>query len=336
MYKVGIIGIGSIAEGYGKPSDPNAYCHSGGILHSKQVELVGVADLDEERRTRFRNKWGASFPAVAYYDSAAAMLATEPLDIVAVCVRGPHHYQVMMEVLATAPRAVFLEKPPTCSLAEMDELVALAGDIPIVVSYSRHWAPHVLYMQRLVEEGLIGEVKSVVGYVGGGVLSFASHLSDLICQFAGYCPQQVVAQGTFDQGEVPDGFEPEPQLQGMLIQFANGVSAVHVGQSGDHGGFYCDVVGMEGKVRVGMYIEPKAWNKENAEIELQVPEKQSVFTVAYGQIADYLDGGPLPHCTNANFIAVHELGFAAIESMVTGQRVEIPVQNRTRKIYANG
>ena len=145
-----------------------------------------------------------------------------------------------------------------------------------------------------------------------------------------------MAQGAYDETDVPDGFEPEPQLQGMLIQFANGVSAVHVGQSGDHGSFYCNVVGTEGKVRVGMYIEPKAWDKKNEEVDLQVPEKQSVFTVAYGQIADYLDGGALPHCANAEFIAVHELGFAAIESIVTGRQVEIPLQNRGRKIYANG
>jgi predicted dehydrogenase len=40
-----------------------------------------------------------------------------------VCVRGPHHFEVMKQVLKARPRVVFLEKPPTCSLAEMDELM---------------------------------------------------------------------------------------------------------------------------------------------------------------------------------------------------------------------
>ena len=138
-YKVGIIGLGSIAHEYGKPSDSCAYCHCGGILHSERVELAAVADLDEERRARFGKKWGAGFLGLACYNSATALLADAQLDIVAVCVRGPHHFAVMREVIAAGPKAIFLEKPPTCSLAEMDELVALAGEIPITVSYSRHW-----------------------------------------------------------------------------------------------------------------------------------------------------------------------------------------------------
>ena len=68
----------------------------------------------------------------------------------------------------------------------------------------------------------------------------------------------------------------------------------------------------------------------------QVPEEKSVFTVAYEQIADYLDGGPLPHCTNRDFMTVHELGFASIESINTGREVMLPAKNRTRKVFANG
>ena len=155
-----------------------------------------MADLDAARRDNFKTKWGGAFPDTKYYDGAAAMLAAEDLDIVAVCVRGPHHFAVMQEVIAAGPKAIFIEKPPTCSLAEMDEMVAAAKakSIPITVSYSRHWAPHVLRLQELVQGGLIGEVKTVVGYTGHSFLSFASHTTDLICQFAGYCPTAVYAR----------------------------------------------------------------------------------------------------------------------------------------------
>lgn len=343
MYRVGIIGIGSISEGYGSPDDPNAYCHTGGILYSDRVRLAAVADLDPERRERFRTKWGHVFPDLKYYDSATAMLQNESLDIVAVCVRGPFHFPVMEEVVAAGPRAIFLEKPPTCSLAEMDTLVAAAGtkSIPITVSYSRHWAPHVLRLQELVQqEGLIGDVQTVVGYVGHSVLSFASHVTDLICQFAGYCPETVMATGHYRDGEqVPDGYEPEPMIGGALIQFRNGVTGIHVGNDTLHSGFYCEVLGTEGGVRAGIYLPPVAWDRKKQPIDLTgqgMPDNKSVFTVAYGQIADYLDGGPLPHCTNDHFVAVHEIGFATIESMNIGARVAVPVANRTRKVFANG
>lgn len=345
MYSVGVIGLGSIAEGYGSPTDPNSYCHVGGIQHSDRVRLAGVADLDAARRENFRGKWGGVFPDVAYHDSHLALLQTRP-DIVAVCVRGPHHFSVMKDVIAAGPRAIFLEKPPTCSLAEMDDMVAAAREkrVPITVSYSRHWAPHVLRLQELVQEGLIGEVQMVVGYTGHSFLSFASHTTDLICQFAtrpgtvGYCPQAVYARGTFS-GEAPEGYEVEPSVTTMTIEFANGVTGIQVGQHGEHGGFYVDVIGTEGLVRAGIYIPPWAWKKEGGVVDLaayDMPANASVFTVAYRQIAEYLDGGPLPHCTDADFVAVHEVGFAGIESVHTNARVTLPNCNRTRKVFANG
>ncbi|MBM3263020.1 MAG: Gfo/Idh/MocA family oxidoreductase [candidate division Zixibacteria bacterium] len=343
MFRVGIIGIGSISEGYGTPEDPYAYCHTGGILYSDRVRLTAVADLAPERRERFRVKWGHCFPDLKYYDSAAAMLSGESLHIVAVCVRGPHHFSVMMETLAAGPRAVFLEKPPTCSLAEMDTMMAAARvkNIPVTVSYSRHWAPHVLRLQQLVrDEGLIGEVHTVIGYVGGSVLSFASHTTDLICQFAGYCPEWAVAQGRYtDVGNVPESYEPEPSLNGAIIGFRNGVTGLHVGADTQFGGFYCEAIGTEGGVRAGLYLPAAAWDQKKQPINLNrygMPVNQSVFTVAYGQIADYLEGGPLPHCTDADFVAVHETGFAIIESLRSGKRESIPVSDRTRKVFANG
>ena len=340
MYNVGVIGLGSIAEGYGSPEDPNSYCHVGGILHSDRVRLAAVADLDEARRDNFKKKWGAGFPETKYYDSSQALLDAGKCDIIAVCVRGPYHFSVMQDVIAAGPRAIFLEKPPTCSLAEMDEMVAAAKakSIPITVSYSRHWAPHVLRLQQLVESGFIGEVQMVVGYTGHSFLSFASHTTDLICQFAGYCPQAVYARGTVD-GEVPAGYEPEPSVTQMTIEFENGVTGVQIGVQGEHGGFYCDAIGTEGIVRAGIYIPPYAWKKEGGVVDcatLDMPANASVFTVAYGQIVDYLDGGPLPHCTNESFMAVHEIGFAGIESVHRNERITLPNVHRDRKIFANG
>ena len=340
MYKVGVIGLGSIAAMYNSPGDAAPYCHVGGILPSRRVQLVAAADLSKAVQDRYRERWGKAFPATRYYDSAHAMLDAEKLDIVAVCVRGPHHFPVMMEVIEAGPRAIFLEKPPSCSLQEMDAMVAAARArrIPITVSYSRHWCPHVLRLEQLVRQGLIGEVRRVVGYTGGGFLSYASHTTDLICQFAGYCPAAVFARGRV-AGEVPDGYEPEPNLDAMTIEFASGILGVQLGVNGDHGGFYCDVYGTKGKVRAGIYIPPFACGQDGKPIDLSqhaMPPDASVFAVAYEQIADHLDGGPPPSCTDEQFIAVNEIGFAAIESIHANARIALPNQRRTRKVFANG
>ena len=341
MYKVGIIGLGKIAAGYGKPEDAAPYCHVGGIRFSQKVALAAVADLSAAAREAFRQKWGPYFPHTRYYESGQAMLAAERLDIVAVCVRGPYHLQTMMEVIAAGPRAIFLEKPPSCSLEEMDQMVAAAQarGIPITVSYSRHWCPHVLRLQELVQGGIIGKVQMVVGYNGHNILSFASHTTDLICQFAGYDPVAVYARGHLPEGEVPAGYEPEPQLDAMIIEFHSGVVGIQVGGAGEHGQFYVEVTGTEGRVRAGIYGPPLVQDREGKPLDLaglNMPPNASVFKVAYEQIADYLSGGPLPHCTNRDFITVNEIGFAAIESLYSGQRIPLPTQRRDRKIWANG
>ncbi|WP_308635456.1 Gfo/Idh/MocA family protein [Paenibacillus silvisoli] len=340
MVKVGIIGLGHIAAKYGSPDSLNPYCHAGGIRFSDQVELTAVADLSEAALSAFREEWGAVFPDVHYYQSTSAMLEQESLDIVAICVRGPYHYQVAKDVLAAKPKAIFLEKPPTCSLEEMDELVALAAElrIPITASYSRHWAPHILKLQQLVQDGLIGDVQKVVGYTGGDVLSFASHTTDLICQFAGYEPATVFATGKAGR-PAPAGYEDEPALDAMVISFANGVTGIQVGAAGMHGDFYCEVFGTKGKVRAGMYVAPYACDSEGNEVDLSEYDSRdttSVFTVAYNQIAGYLNGGAAPHCSDDAFICIHEIGFGAIESIRTGAPIGLPNTNRTRKIFANG
>ncbi len=342
MYKAGIIGLGNIAAKYNSPEDDLPYCHVGGIRHSSQVKLDAVADLAEPVRENFRSTWGGVFPDTKYYPSAIDMLASENLDIVAVCVRGPDHFPVTMDVIKSSPKAIFLEKPPSCSLQEMDTMIAAAQakSIPIIVSYSRHWCPHVLRLQELIHQGLIGEVTTVVGYIGHPFLSFASHVTDLICQFAGYCPVAVFARGRVEvDDKTPAGYEPEPVLDTMIIEFENGVTGIQVGTTGEHGGFYAEVFGSAGYVRAGIYIPPAAFDKDGKPIDLtqhNMPANASVFQIAYDQIADYLAGGPLPHCTNDDWIAVNEVGFAGIESVLTDYRIVLPNQHRSRKIFANG
>ena len=198
------------------------------LASHKAVKVVAGCDVDERRTAEFRK----AFPDAQSFQSSAALLENVT-DIVAVCVRGPHHFAVTKEVIAAGPKVIFLEKPPTCSLAEMDELrsLAQAKNVPIVVSYSRHWAPHILHLQKLVEEGLIGQVKSVIGYCGGGILSFASHTTDLICQFAGYEATAVTAKAHVPEANEKNfhnGHEIEPALERMIIEFQNGVCVTRI------------------------------------------------------------------------------------------------------------
>jgi predicted dehydrogenase len=344
MYKVGVIGLGHIASKYSKPEDQYPYCHVGGVRFCESTELVAVADMSDDAQSEFKQVWGPAFPegSINYYKSSTELLENESLDIVAVCVRGPHHYKVTMEVLKSGKtKFIFLEKPMGCSLTEVDEMTKAsdAKGIPIMVDYSRHWAPHLIRLQELVKNGLLGNVQSVIGYCGGGVLSFSIHTTDLICQFAGYDPVSVCGYTDKPQGQTPEGYENEPSPIGATIRFASGTTAFHVGQHGAAGAFAVDVLGTEGSLKAGIYT-PTILKDKNGKIvdnsTLNLPENASVFKVAYEQIVDYLNGGPLPHCTKNDYMAVNEIGFGMIESSFTGKTIDIPCQNRNRLIFANG
>lgn len=343
MYKVGVIGLGSIAARYSKPEDAYPYCHVGGIRQCKSTELVAVSDLSEERRQEFKEVWGSGFPegSINYYESSAEMLEKESFDIVAVCVRGPYHYKVTMEVIKSGKtKFIFLEKPMGCSLNEVDEMTksAEAKGIPIIVDYSRHWAPHLIKLQEMVKNGLLGDLQSVIGYCGGGVLSFAIHTTDLICQFGGYDPISVCGYATKVE-KMQDGYESEPAVIGATIRFASGVTGFHVGNHGVAGAFAVDVLGSEGSLHAGIYTPTILRNKQGQVIDnntLDLPPNESVFKVAYDQISAYLDGGPMPHCAKDDYMAVNEIGFGIIESSITGKTIDIPCQNRNRLIFANG
>jgi len=341
MYRVGIIGLGNIASRYSTPADAYPYCHAGGIRFCEKTELAAVADMSAPRQAEFQQTWAPAFPdnSINYYETDTQMLESEDLDIVAVCVRGPHHFQVMQNVLKADIKAIFLEKPAGCSLEEVDTMTAGADakSIPIVVDYTRHWGPHLIRLQSLIKDGLIGKVQSVIGYCGGGVLSFAIHTTDMICQFAGYDPVSV--SGFVSGGaDVPTPYEPEPALVSSAIRFESGVIGFHVGNHGTRGGFSIDILGSEGSVQAGFYSSTIVHKGrkliDNATLEL--PENASPFKVAYQQITDYLDGGAPPDCARDDYTAVNEIGFATIESGITGQTIQLPCQNRKRLIFANG
>lgn len=340
MYKVGIVGLGYIAAGHGNPDDPAPFVHVGGINRSDRIELTAVADIAADARDKFRAKWGKCFPNTKCYGSFKEMLAAGGLDIITICTRGPHHYPAVLEAIKAAPKAIFLEKPPTCSLAEMDEVIsaAQAAHIPITVSYSRHWGPHVLRMAELIRDGLIGKITSVVGYCQGSFLGDCGHTTDMICQFAGYCPVAVFARGKVPELDVPDGYEPEPELLNMIVEFRNGVIGTQIGHAGEHGVHYCDVVGTDGRACIPFYGSPSARDRKGNAIDLGcgryvMPGVASPFKLAYEQIANHLDGGALPDCTNENFAAVHEIGFAGIESVLTNRRIVLPNDNRKRRLF---
>ena len=339
MIRVGLIGLGKIAARYSNPDDPYPYCHAGGIRQCAQTELACAADPDDEQRSQFSTTWDV--PTV--YASSEEMLAKEKLDVVAVCVKGPWHHEYAVKAIEAGARVVFLEKPAGCSLQEVDDVTqrAEAADCLIVVSYTRHWGPHVLYMAEQIRQGLVGDVKTVVAHCGGGILGFAVHNVDMMLQFAGYDPVAVQAcTERTDQKDVPEGYQPEVRVRSAIVEHASGCLSMLVGDPGKHGQFAVEVLGTEGWAQVGFYEQPKLFDAKNQPVDvgsrLSIPAPASPFLVAYNQIAAYLAGDGVPECGPAQYIPINEAIFGMIEGGARGARISLPNEHRDRAVYCMG
>ncbi len=104
----------------------------------------------------------ARFGAHAAYDEAAALIADPEVDLVAICVKVPHHHDLAKAALE-AGKHVFCEWPLAASLTQAAELAALAHRQGVAngVGLQGRMSPIANYARDLVAEGYVGELLAV-------------------------------------------------------------------------------------------------------------------------------------------------------------------------------
>ncbi|SDD42798.1 Predicted dehydrogenase [Sanguibacter gelidistatuariae] len=123
-YRAAIVGTGGIAHAHAQ-----ALADAG-----RRVRLTHAIDVDQARATAFAAQWSdgaepdGAIPVLASTDLADVLARTreagEPLDLVHICTPPQSHFVLAAQVLQ-AGVDVLLEKPPTLSLVELDELIAI-------------------------------------------------------------------------------------------------------------------------------------------------------------------------------------------------------------------
>jgi predicted dehydrogenase len=144
---VGLIGCGQIST-----------LHAPGYLLHPRAELTAICDRDEQLLQRRRGEWGAR----KVYRDYQQLLADADIDAVEILL--PHHLHRPVTLAALqAGKHVSLQKPPTFTLAELDELyeaATAAGRRLRVFENFMYYPPHVK-ARELIDEGAVGEPLSV-------------------------------------------------------------------------------------------------------------------------------------------------------------------------------
>ncbi|MFI5844650.1 Gfo/Idh/MocA family protein [Catenuloplanes sp. NPDC051500] len=113
QYRAAIVGTGAIAAAHAKALR----------AHSGRIALTAVVDLDADRAGSFAEAWDV--PAVAA--SLTELLDRGDLDLVHLCTPPSTHTPLAVEALRAGAH-VLVEKPPTLSLAEFDEIAAASKE----------------------------------------------------------------------------------------------------------------------------------------------------------------------------------------------------------------
>src|SRR5262249_25732027 len=122
------------------------------------------------------------------YADYREMIERERPDVVSVCTNARHRHGVVVDIarMDAGVKAIWAEKPLAISLAEADEMVAACRKAGIVLAVQnlRRWHAWFVEARRLIDEGALGEIRTVHSYQRG-TWSNNSHMVDLARFMAG-------------------------------------------------------------------------------------------------------------------------------------------------------
>ena len=215
----GLIGFG----GMGK-------WHTEILENVPEIELAGIYDIKEEKRKLAEE---AGFHT---YETEAAMLADESIDVILVATPNDTHRPIALRAME-AGKNVIVEKPATLSLKELTELEDMAGKTGrfLTVHQNRRWDEDLLTVREILKDQTMGEIFRIESRVhgsrgipgdwrkekahgGGMVLDWGVHLFDQIFRLTGERRLKTVyaTLTNVTNQEVDDGFTAVLRFEGGL------------------------------------------------------------------------------------------------------------------------
>ncbi len=144
MLRVGVIGVGSISGVHIQP-----------YLENKDVELVALCDINEERLAKAGEQYGVA----NLYNSHEALLANEEIDAVSICTWNNSHASIAIAALE-AGKHVLVEKPLSMTVEEalaVEKAVEESGKI-LQVGFVRRHADNTKLLKQFIDQDELGDI----------------------------------------------------------------------------------------------------------------------------------------------------------------------------------
>jgi predicted dehydrogenase len=144
----GIIGCGDVTEVKSGP----------GFQKAQGSSLVAVM----RRSGEFARDYALRHGVPRWYDDAEALIKDPEVDAVYVATPPSSHRDYTI-LAAKSGKPVYVEKPMARNFAECQEMLAAcrSAGVPLFVAYYRRALPRFLKVKELVEEGAVGDIRSL-------------------------------------------------------------------------------------------------------------------------------------------------------------------------------
>ena len=362
-YKAGIIGTGGVAgmgfigtKGEQPTNEGVRSSHAGGYAATEDIDLVAVADIDEEKLDRFGDVW--DIPDEQRYLGHEAMLEAEDLDVVSVCTPTFLHRGHVVDAARSAadPDVIWCEKPIASSVSDADEMVAVCTetDTELLINHIRRFDPtyHAL-RDRLVDDELLGDVRSMHAGFKRELLRNGTHFVDMAAHLLDARPTAVSGFITAPE-EATEQMGIEADVDdaggaGTILLEDGAVVTVDCTVSRDYWTGMFHLVGTDGKLYVNETDgECRFWRLEDGvhvEADLGIDGERlndldAAFVEAASHVSDLLASGQGSHqsgevknrSSGEEGVEALELLIALFVSDAVGGHVDLPFDGPLRGV----
>jgi predicted dehydrogenase len=358
MYRAAIVGAGGIAgmgilgmhdeEDIGEKKFRAS--HAGGYDAHEEIELVAVADLDEEKLQTFCEAW--DIPETGRYTDHREMFESEDLDVISVCTPSLYHRDPVVDAAEIAePRLIWCEKPIAASVTEAEEMRAACEDagVELLINHSFRFTDKLRRLRELVvEEEILGDVLSVSTQFRMELMRNSTHLLDTLVYLLDARARRVGGYIT-GENEAVDVLEADRRVDdsgggGMVVMDDDTFVTVDCTLPRDISSMNYSLIGTEGKLYLNNDDgEWRYWALEDGEhVERGLPgiegawtwgeDYENAFPNAVTHIVDVLEGEAQNRSTGEAATRSLEIIVAFYISDYTGSQVEVPLEEPLRDV----
>ena len=145
--------------------------------------LAAVCDLDDARAREIAER----YQAPAAYADYSTLLEREHPEVVVIATPNNSHAAYTQQAVRAGARAICCEKPMAVHPKDARDMVRVCAEhqVPLIINHQRRVGADLLAARQALDEGAIGQVRTIRGICGGDLLSDGTHLLDSLLWLAG-------------------------------------------------------------------------------------------------------------------------------------------------------